>query len=218
MKLKYIVFITSILVAIAAVFGIMQRFTYTNITGEAGFKDNLRVAQLGEALVDTSIERMKEELSDSPYILKVKFTGVTEYLYRVSQHKVQVVEVYKGSELQAGDEIYITNGQGHYVPEMKSIELSFVNEMEKDKEYLVFLENKIDTLASQTDNVYMMPDFIITTIFAYQDRECVVSTTHYDDSTYVDYKDVKNNEFFIDTEESMKKIIDFKHSLLEQYP
>ena len=50
----------------------MQRFTYTNITGEAGFKDKLRVAQLGEALVDTSIERMKEELSDSPYILKVK--------------------------------------------------------------------------------------------------------------------------------------------------
>ena len=47
MKLKYIVFITSILVAIAGVFGIMQRFTYTNITAEAGFKDNLRAAQLG---------------------------------------------------------------------------------------------------------------------------------------------------------------------------
>ena len=57
----------------------------------------------------------------------------------------------------------------------------------------------------------------LSCIFGYEDGEMVVVPTgKY--GTYVPYNEVIDNEFFATSEEAMKILMDFKHSLLEAYP
>lgn len=59
--------------------------------------------------------------------------------------------------------------------------------------------------------------FIILPILIYQDQNQTVISVPEDDR-YVPYREVKDNEFFVGSEEALESLMNLKHELLIMYP
>lgn len=102
---------------------------------------------------------------------------------------------------------------GIFFGEDMSAELHFVNVMEPDDEYLIFLDRKEDL-----KKIYILIEDTFSPIFNYEDKEHVIISDVPENNTYVSYNEVKNNEFFVRREETLEAILEAKHQLLKMYP
>jgi hypothetical protein len=213
MKKLLVIFISGICV-FAAVIGLIQKRTYTNITANERVLDYFKVAVLVDDMVP--LESFKEIFSEDSFILHVKSEGEVEYLFGAKKQYVTVQKVYKGDDIKVGDKIAVAGSAPLNFDDMTA-SMVFVNNMKKDNEYLVFLEEKIDTLEGDRIPTYRIPSYSLTPIFNYEDKEHNIITVN-EEIKYVPYSDVSQNEFFVDTEEVLEELLEFKHELLSLYP
>lgn len=217
---KWILFIATICVILAAaIFGIVKKESYTNITGEENYLEQLYVAEIPEKLATNACSQMLTELPKVPFVLRVQSVGETEHLFGVSRQKVVVREVYEGNELEGGQEIYIWSRHwrlslnGDY----PSIERGFVNVMNDGSEYLIFATQEIDVPDEKIPIFELYDDSMITPMFCYEEKKNVIVETS-GETTYVLYRQVKGNEFFGETEEALNAWKQLKTKMLALYP
>lgn len=188
----------------------------------------LRVAEFPEALVPTMAEQALKELPESPIIIRATAMAEKDYLFSLNLQKVSVQQVYRGEGIEPGDEVQIAlntkftiNAQTieGMVADEKIAELHFVNEMEEGKDYLIFLEKKIDPLDKREQQaIYRVVESVITPVFGYEERENKIVDVSESISTYIDYELVKDNEFFITSQKTLDEFMELKKQLLAQFP
>lgn len=211
--------ICSILVAaalfIAIIIGIIYRQSYTNITAQPNPLENFSVALWDVNIGPPDfIDLLRDELPESNFIIRVKSLGQIEYLFKAKKQLVEVLEVYKGDEIEVGDVIWVAGGPLFF--DGMTANMGFVNVMEPNQEYLIFLEEKLETM-NKKEVVYGVPGFIISPIFSYNDYDHEILSVS-EGNRYVPYKEVKNNEFFVSSEEALQALMNLKHDLLQLYP
>ncbi len=188
----------------------------------------LRVAEFPEALVPTMAEQALKELPESPIIIRATAMAEKDYLFSLNLQKVSVQQVYRGEGIEPGDEVQIAlntkftiNAQTieGMVADEKIAELHFVNEMEEGKDYLIFLEKKIDPLDKREQQaIYRVVESVITPVFGYEERENKIVDVSKSISTYIDYELVKDNEFFVTSQKTLDGFMELKKQLLAQFP
>lgn len=211
-----------------AIWGLCQKQTYTNLLSQPEALNMLRVAEFPEALVPTMAEQALKELPESPIIIRATAMAEKDYLFSLNLQKVSVQQVYRGEGIEPGDEVQIAlntkftiNAQTieGMVADEKIAELHFVNEMEEGKDYLIFLEKKIDPLDKrEQQTIYRVVESVITPVFGYEERENKIVDVSKSISTYTDYKLVKDNEFFVTSQKTLDGFMELKKQLLAQFP
>ena len=211
-----------------AIWGLCQKQTYTNLLSQPEALNMLRVAEFPEALVPTMAEQALKELPESPIIIRATAMAEKDYLFSLNLQKVSVQQVYRGEGIEPGDEVQIAlntkftiNAQTieGMVADEKIAELHFVNEMEEGKDYLIFLEKKIDPLDKREQQaIYRVVESVITPVFGYEERETKIVAVSESISTYIDYELVKDNEFFVTSQKTLDGFMELKKQLLAQFP
>lgn len=91
--------------------------------------------------------------------------------------------------------------------------------LEASTEYPVFVEDVLEDLRGDLPALKVYDDSRVSTVpvFCYEERQNVVIPLT-ENPTYVPYKDVKGNEFFVTSEEGLKMLEESKARLLSLYP
>lgn len=222
--------VVTILVLAAAAFGIVRKSSYTDITADDSYLEECMVGEFPESIAALSSDNMRQNLGNSPYILRVTPVGGLENDFHISQQKVTVKEVFKGDDISEGDEFYLYYkswfvGVNPNDDPSPYISRGYVNIMQKGKDYLVFLTEKIEQYRSATP-VYKVADggdfLIYAPVFCYDDMENIVSDNFYIKhsvpSTFVPYREVKGNEIFAASEGSRQIMENLKKEMINRYP
>ena len=221
MKWKLYVVIVFLMIWTAAFYGIAKRQTYTDVSKNPSYLDNIAVAQLPERIALAQYEDIVSTLPQAPIILKVSAVGPIEHLFRISQQRVRIEEIYRGDEnIKVGEEIYLITERWELIlyGDIHSIERGFVNILKEGEEYLVFISEKVKTLKESPISIYRLVEgSVITPVFSYSEHENIILEVD-DRSTYVPYKEVKENEFFAVTEETMEMMLGLKEKMMKLYP
>ena len=214
-KISSIIVVVSLFIAITI--GIIFRQTYTNITAQPNPLENFSVALFDTDMgPENLMDIMRDELPDSNMIIRAKSFGEIDFRFKRNNQLIEVLEVYKGDELEVGDEIWVTaSSWGLFFDDMTA-NLTFVNVMKPDQEYLIFLDEKVETMDDE-EVVYSIPSFIIPPIFSYSDHDNKILNVS-ENNRYVPYKEVKDNEFFVSSKEALEGILSLKDEMLELYP
>lgn len=220
MKLRLLHCLPIIFILAAAVFGGIKRQSYTNITKDNKYLKYIQTAEFPEELAKDCFNKMLKSLSNSDIILRVSVSGDIEHIFGASRQTVCVQEVYAGSDLEIGDEIYLTSR--HWYLSLKNnpgtLERGFINIMNTDNEYLVFISHQIDTLDDEMPSTYkLVDDHFIAPVFCYKNQINIILPTD-EISTYVPYIEVKNNEFFATSKATLDAWDNMKIELLSAYP
>ena len=211
MSMKNIAIITLIIVGISATIGCITKSSYKSEPMSSYY-----VAQMPDNLLSNSIERMKNELGDSGTILKVKAKKEQEFIFRRTKQCVTVVNVYKGENINPGDDITIVAGNSGIDFKCMQLDTGFANAMIPGDEYLVFLDPQLDTL-DKNERVFITPNYLFATIFSCKQRENVIAIPESSENTYVPYLEVKDNEFFLMSQSGVDQMNNFKELILNKY-
>lgn len=219
MRRRVMLVVTIAAIVLSGIFGYIKKQTYTNITSEEHYLDTLQVALLPEDMVKDGCEQLEKNVSNAPIILKGKASGKMEHLFQTGRQKIKITQVYKGETLQTGDEIYIYSERWllSLFGNPPSVERGFVNIMQEEREYLLFLSETIEAHDTKTP-VYKMynSDFLIVPMFCYDDMEKTVPEVG-GENTYVSYSEVKDNEIFCTTEQAYEIWKQLKRKLFAEY-
>lgn len=219
MRQKALCFFTICIYIAAMVFGIVKKQTYTNLTKQENYLSQMQVAELSEDSAESQCAILSQKLPDAAIILRVKVTGEIEHLFQVDRQKAVVQEVYAGNELKQGDEVYIFSR--HWLLDLYEepylLARGFVNIMEVGSEYLVFAEEITEDWEAGIPAVKLYSDFLVAPVFCYEERQNMIIPIS-DGSTYVSYKDVKDNEFFVTSEKGLQAMNTLKSQMLSLYP
>ncbi len=222
-KYLFIIILAVVLLA-AAIFGLILRKTYTDVTAEENYLDNCLVAELPGGMCITACEKMKEALPSAPLIVRVCTMSELDNHFGTSQQRAIVLEVYAGNKLSPGDEVFLTYSSWGVFTNQKNqppiLQRGFVNVLSVGREYLVFLKDE-DVKEYEKTPVYFLYDKVqespIAPVFCYEDRENKIAPTN-GDSTYVDYALVRDNEFFAADEEGLEAWKSLKAEMMNKYP
>lgn len=218
MKYRIYAGITLIIILAAAIFGFYKRRTFTDICKESDYMEQLSVAELPEQFIQRDYDQMINELPNARYILQVKVLENIEFLFGTSRQKVLVEFVHAGDNINPGDEIYLTGRSSLSVrTNPETIECDFINIPMVGYQYLVFCNEAADTLDHSLPVYRLCQDSFIAPIFCYEDFNHVILPTD-DESTYVPYSEVKNNEFFAASEAGFQIWNELKKNMLLLYP
>lgn len=228
MKAKWLLLPMAALTVAAAVYGGYIRTTLTDYTEEGNWEE-YQVAPMPEAAGLDKVRVMREYLPESPYILRVEVLGDLELTNGIGQQKVKVAQVYAGDGLETGQEFYLYDYAWNvgFFERYKSLERGYVNVLEVGREYLVFLNGKIDTLVSPVpvyrcmEGVRLSDDNWIdfmSPIFCYDQMENVPVVYTGDWETGVTYTQGRDNEFFGETEKLIEAWEQMKEEFLQMYP
>lgn len=223
-KILSTIMVTAVIVA--AIVGLIFRQTYTNITTEPNFmEEHFSVAlydlDLAPDLIneDSSpplIEVMRTELPNSNLIVRVKSHGKSRHIFKNTTQYADVLEVYQGDEVEVGDEIGITYHGMFFFDDM-SANLNFVNFLQPNDEYLLFLDQRVDSHDPKDDSLYEFNSSVIPGIFNYEEKDHTIMDVP-ETNWNVPYSKVKDNEFFVSSEANLEALTELKHELLELYP
>lgn len=210
--------LTAGVILAAAALGIVKKQSYTNLTEQGSYMEQLQVAEIPEKLAIRSCSEMALELPDAPIILRVRAEAEIEHLFQTGRQKVYIQEIYKGEGVKEGEEVYLFSDHWRLslTGEPDSVERGFVNVMEVGTEYLVFITGQVQGLDVAAPAFKLYDDFLIAPIFCYEDRDNVIVPTG-KETTYVSYKDVRNNEFFAETEEALQAWEELKEKMISAY-
>lgn len=217
---RYLLWIFVLCAFLAAMmFGIMKRQTYRDTLGQEDYLDHLWVGELWEEYLELQGANIQQSLPDAPIILRVETVGEIEHLYNVDRQRVMIREVYAGEGLEAGREVYLfSNGWQVILDEYyESLERGYVNILEVGVEYLVFAEEILEDIKGDLPAVKVYDEFAIAPVFCYEERQNVVIPVT-GDVTYVPYKDVRENEFFVTSEKVLEMMEELKSRMLALYP
>lgn len=222
MKLKWCLYFTIGILSIAVCFGIYERGTYTDISADDSYLEEIYVAQIPEDVGLSCCEKLSKNLPLAPIIIKVTAAGEVEHFASASRQLVKVQDIYSGTELKTGQELYVTFNRWSLKLnwEPYSIEKGFVNIMESGKEYLLFIDKQADGLGEQIP-VYKLYgesiDSVIAPVFSYESHENKIGELCGDGSTYTLYNQVRENEFFAVSQKTIDAFLELKEEMLKKY-
>ena len=206
---KPFVSVISLMTALPIGAGLMCRQSFTDISQEDKPFDNFEIGLLSENTALNIKEYAENSLENgSSYILKVTPTDKVKFSFLCYTEPVEILEIYKGEDLQIGDEIEILRDSSHIFWDLNDtdgINMGFVNLMNESEEYLVFLEKKIEDKP-----VYKTVPCLMSAIFSYSDRDNVVLTDN-------KFRNTGNNEFFTSDENALEILESVKSVLIEKY-
>lgn len=214
---KLLLMIMGVALLFAVVIGIVTGQAYTTVTAEPNVMDHFSVAVWDLDTTPTLLETMQKELPNSNHIIRAKSAGEMGYTFKNNRQYVEVLEVFQGEGIEVGDKIAVTKLSWNFYFDEMTAEVYFINIMLPENEYLIFLEEKLETIDRKEINIYLLAEWIIPPIFNYQDKENIVTPTPYDER-YVPYDMVRDNEFFVRSEEALEALMEWKHGILAQYP
>ncbi len=219
MRQKLLLFFTVCVFIAVMAFGIVKKQTYTDLARQENYLAQIQVGELPENIAESQCATLYQKLPDSAIIIRVKVTGDIEHLFQVDRQKAVIQEVYVGAGLNQGDEVYIFSRHWQLALDGNpdSLERGFVNIMEVETEYLVFAEDIVEDWESDILSVKLYDDFIIAPVFCYEEHQNVVIPISGGD-TYIPYKDVMDNEFFVTSEEALQIMERLKSQMLSLYP
>lgn len=221
MKSRVITVAVLIVFLAAGVFGIVKRQTYTDITSESNYLDNLNVALIREKSVLSCCDLLYKEIKKLPIVLKVECVEEREYVFSAGHQKVRVKEIFKGKELVKEEEVYLYSGRWGFVFDTQPIsaQVCYQELMQPGEEYLVCLTGNTVKIYGEDAIAYeVYGDLLLQPIFLYGEREHVpVELSESADNTYVPYLNVKGNEMFSDTVAGYKAWLELKEKLFEIY-
>lgn len=179
--------LTAGVILAAAALEIVKKQSHTNLTGQESYMEQLQVAGI-------------------------------EHLFQAGRQKVYIQEIYKGEGVKEREEVYLFSDHWRLslTGEPDSVERGFVNVMEVGTEYLVFITGQVQGLDVAAPAFKLYDDFLIAPVFCYEDRDNVIVPTG-KETTYVSYKDVRNNEFFAETEEALQVWEELKEKMISAY-
>lgn len=220
--MKYRIFLCVIAVILIGfgILGIVTRQSFTDLSHEENYLELLQVAEIPGGTCITNCQRLAEALPEVPIVLRVSAVGELENLYAFSRQKVAVQEIYAGDGIAVGDEIYLISNSWGLILESdcQAIQRGFVNVLRVGVDYLVFISKQATTPLLPQDVPYyqLYSDDLIAPVFCYEESENTI-VTPIGITTYVPYTKVKNNEFFVTTEERLQAWLNLKSELLLQY-
>lgn len=219
MRKYFLAFFTLCVFLAVMVVGITKRQTYTDLTKRENYLEQLQVAELTENIAGKECAAMQQSLPGAVIILRVEVTGEIEHLFQADRQKAVINKVYAGSGLEEGEEIYIFSNHWQLVLDGNpdSLERGFVNIMKAGTEYLIFAEGLVESGEADIWSVKLYDDFYIAPVFCYEDCQNVVIPVT-SDTTYVSYKDVADNEFFVSLEGVLQMVENLKEQMLQLYP
>lgn len=219
MRKYFLTFFTVCVFLAVMVFGIAKKQTYTDLTKQENYLEQLQVAELTENIAEKECVTMQQSLPDAAVILRVEVMGEIEHLFQVDRQKAVIQRVYAGSGLEKGEEIYIFSDHWQLVLDGNpdSLERGFVNFMKDGTEYLIFAEDLVESGETDILSVKLYDDFYFAPVFCYEDCQNVVIPVT-GDTAYVSYKDVANNEFFVASEGALQMVENLKTQMLQLYP
>ena len=220
MKMKRFAAIMAGLFVIAAVFGAIFRFSYTNVSQREGYPDQLHVGLIPEAICVRTCQELEGMLPSAPVILRVTPVSETEHLFSLGQQRVAVQQVFAGDTLAPGDEIYLTAyrwaiNTDNAIP---TLERGFVNLLKVGSDYLVFAQTCDGLLYEDTPVYRLCDETVIIPVFCYEDIPNHIVPISENSSTYVPYSQVSGNEFFTDSETGLQSWLQLKAAMLQAYP
>lgn len=180
--------------------------------------DDYMVGILPGEMITDIISQTDGEIEKCEDIYTVKCISEPSFLSGRLLWEVEIVSVHEGKEKE-GNRIYICpkNSFSYIIEDnIYGMNMGFVSGMQKEEEYLVFLGDEI-SLFDYNINIYETLDSPLTTIFLKRDAQSQPCTSLFEDYSYNYYGDIKENEFFISTNEGIKKMIKFKGHLLDSY-
>lgn len=220
MKVKCTVIITLAIVFIGAIFGIKTRKTYKEYKNF----DDYAVAEMPGKMVDAMLAENKSSLEKSKYILEVEVMEDVKIGQGILSQKVKVKKVIRGKGIREKSQFYIASADRSVIcrdvpKDVKAkgtLELYFVNCMKKGEDYLVFLDRKV---VAEGGKIYYVPKISwIPTYFSSNKKENkIVKIPKEQSHTYINYSEVRENEFFVDTESGLRKLNEFKREILNKY-
>jgi hypothetical protein len=218
MKKWILALITCCVIIAAGVFGIQQKGTYTNITATPNYMYHFKVAELPESLAVQICGDMTSRLPKAPIILKVTALGQMDCLFKINRQKVLIQEIYKGEELLVGEEIYLTFPSWRFFFDDMTANMGFINVFKEGSDYLVFIDDIIAPLQENSGepSICFISPYIVAPVFCYEERTNEIVEVS-ENSTYVEYKKVENNEFFVTSEAALSVLLELKHVMLGLY-
>lgn len=199
---------------IALVLGLIERQTYTNLLVDENDLNNFSVVPLTDEILSLQLEVYLNALQEKPIIIRVKAKGQIDFLNKAIKQDALVLEVYQGEGLKAGDQIQLLTTRTVFNFIDMEFNMGFSNLLKKDREYLVFCDYKIDSPYKKDKNVVQVSDFIINPVFCYDDFKNTVTNT----SERVLYSQIASNEFVVEDESTLEKLLELKQKLIDTYP
>lgn len=223
MKFRYISGITVLFFWTALFVGVYCKASYRDFNSEDIPLEHFVVGLITDEFLDGQLNEMEEYLESSPMIIAVQCQEKFTYRFSCVTQKVIVNHVFKGENLKEGDCIEIArDGSAIFADEESlingkpSINMGFVNEMIPEKEYLVYLDHKLETY--DESNIYVQgSEFVLAPIFCYEKTQSIACESIDEDGAFANYEDVEENEFFIMSDNAAVKLQDFKERLFQKY-
>jgi hypothetical protein len=224
MKLKYVFAITFVIIFISMAIGIYYKSSYLDFNKDESALDNFGIALLDDEFLNFQLQNMEENLDSSNIILAVRCEDRFHYRYSCMTQKVSIVSVFKGENLKKGDTFEIAKASNFLSLDkdamyngMYPINMGYVNEMIPGKTYLIFLDRKLKN-CSKKDIIYIQSsNFTLAPIFCYENIINIPKKPENELIPCISYSQVKDNEFFIMSEESNQKLAFMKEKLFSKY-
>ncbi|WP_167958816.1 hypothetical protein [Anaerosporobacter faecicola] len=161
----------------------------------------------------TYLEELQSTLDDAEYVIVAQSTGYNKNLFGTTMQEVKVLQVYKGSTNMVGETINLVN-PGSYFEDLKKYFIgTFVNVMQEDNQYLVFM-NEIQEEQDKGKKLYVLANDLNIAYFNLEDKRNWIPTRLEEG---ISYQNVKDNEFFVGDEYALEAITNFKKELFKRY-
>ena len=173
--------------------------------------ENVKVAQMPVEYKEI-LKFTEEAAMDCQTVLLVEAQGKPKFVYKNTLQTVKIKKVLKNNKNYEFSEELTISGQG-LIGSDDSMNMSFVNFMEKGNEYVVFLRKKLEAVREEDGDVFELEDKMsMCQILSVKDGPVL----HFPEDIYVNYSKVKDNEFFAKDEEAEKMIRDFKKRIFNE--
>ena len=218
---KILHMVTLTILISSGIFGFIKKQSYTDLRKLDNYLEQLNVAVMPEDLAVNACQRMADSLPDCSIILRVTAISDVEHLFWSGRQKVRIEHIYRGNELEVGEEIYI-GGKMWYLrlwdKSKQSVGCGYVNYLKQGTEYLIFSTGRIEGMDG-IDPVYILYDeSILTPVFSYDAIENVPIAEQNSSSKSVIYGQVKSNEFFGETDLAIESWETLKADMLDKFP
>ena len=216
MKIKYTFIIYLLCISSIVILGMKNKKDYKDFNDDNKALNKFVVGIMTDDMIDTAIGALKKGEKSCNTIVVAECLEKTKFSYGCSTQKIRIKKVFKGDLVKNEETINVLFADGIFMnssDDTPEINMGFVNEMKVGKNYLIFLDEKIEN-----SNMYSLKSSLIKPIFAYENIEnkpCV-STMKPENATL--YSNMSSNEFFVESESGLEKINHLKKSFLEKYP